>query len=152
MSEALSWDPLPESVETGPSFTVSNPTAFADANDLSIQRNDWPYGVFGGEVTYLTVWLKSRISTDPERGLMANEPKALAEEFVNRTFVERLNEEGLEAETRVLWFKNWTALQSVKGLEYIHVLVRNVPDKVVAQWTGEVIDVPWHAENLSRIS
>ena len=73
---------------------------------------------------------------------MTNESKALAEEFVNRTFVEILKEEGPGAEARVLWFKNWTALQSVKGLEHIHVLVRNVPDKVVAQWTGEVIGVP----------
>ena len=68
---------------------------------------------------------------------MNNESKALAEEFVYRTFGERLKEEGPGAEARVLWFKNWTALQSVKGSEHIHVLVRNVPDKVVAQWTGD---------------
>jgi len=53
---------------------------------------------------------------------MTGESKALAEEFVKKTFVERLRREGSGAGARVLLFKNWTALQSVRGLEYIHVL------------------------------
>ena len=35
-----------------------------------------------------------------------------------------------------MWFKNWTALQSVPGMEHVHVLVREVPDEIVAEWTG----------------
>ena len=41
-------------------------------------------------------------------------------------------------EEKVVWFKNWTALQSVPGMEHVHVLVREVPDHVVAEWTGGV--------------
>ena len=124
-------------METGPIFAVQNPTPFANANDLRIQRNDWPYGVFRADITHLIVWLKPRISTEPGTGLMTSQSKVLAENFVKNTFVERLKEEGPGAEARVLWFKNWTALQSVRGLEHIHVLVRNVSDVVIAQWVGE---------------
>lgn len=70
----------------------------------------------------MVVWLKVRLSTEPETGLMTGESKALAQEFVKKTFVERLRREGAGAGARVLLFKNWTALQSVRGLEYIHVL------------------------------
>ena len=34
-----------------------------------------------------------------------------------------------------MWFKNWKALQSVPGMEHVHVLVREVPDEIVAEWT-----------------
>lgn len=135
--QRLGWDPLPVSSATGPVFAVRDPTPFANPSDYRIQRNDWPYGVFGEGITHLIVWLKTRIATDPETGLMISESRALAERFVDQTFVERLKKDDPEAATRVLWFKNWTALQSVRGLEHIHVLVRNVSDKVLAEWLNE---------------
>lgn len=134
----LKWDPLPGSVETtGPVFAVQNPTPFADASDFLIQRNDWPYGAFSTDITHLIVWLKPRMAVEEETGLMTRESKVLAEDFVRRTFVERLKGEGPGAEERVLWFKNWTALQSVRGLEHIHVLVKDVSEEVVVEWVGE---------------
>ena len=51
----VGWDPLPDSGETGPVFAVQDPIPFANANVLSIQRNDWPYGAFDAEVTHLIV-------------------------------------------------------------------------------------------------
>lgn len=42
-----------------------------------------------------------------------------------------------DASERVLWCKNWTALQSVRSLEHVHVFVRNVPDEVIVEWTGD---------------
>ena len=132
----LRWDPLPESsAETGPVFAVQNSTPFANPSDYRILPNDWPYGAFSADITHLIVWLKPRIAIEPETGLMTSESKELTECFVKSTFVRRLKEEGdSRAEDRVLWFKNWSALQSVRGLEHIHVLVRNVSDEVVAQW------------------
>ncbi len=67
---------------------------------------------------------------------MTGESKAFAEEFVKKVFVEGLRKEGPGAEVRVLRFDSWTALQSVRGLENIHVLVRDVSDEVVAEPTG----------------
>ena len=42
-----------------------------------------------------------------------------------------------KAMARVLWCKNWTALQSVRTLEHIHVLVKDVPDEIIVEWTGD---------------
>jgi len=134
----LGWEPLSCVADaTGPVFAVQGSTPFADSNDYRIERNDWPYGILGAEITRLVVWLKVRMWTEPETGLMTGELKALAEGFVKKVFVERLRKEGPGAEARILWFKNWTALQSVRGLEYIYVLVRDFSDDVVDQWTGK---------------
>jgi hypothetical protein len=35
-----------------------------------------------------------------------------------------------------MWFKNWKSLQSVPGMEHVHVLVRDVPEDIIAEWTG----------------
>lgn len=76
---------------------------------------------------------------------MTPESRSIIRDFVERTFVERLRRDdgkdgdnGLEkAEDRVLWFKNWTKLQSVRALEHVHVLVRGVGEDVLEEWTGE---------------
>ncbi|KAL8672094.1 MAG: hypothetical protein Q9168_003426 [Polycauliona sp. 1 TL-2023] len=141
-------------------FDCRNPTTpFSSPNDFRILRNDWPYGSFGPEITHLIVWTKVRIATDAENGgLVTPEAKERIDAFVDETFVKRLAalEEGGEEDgggggpdaaaaaaaaddvgKRVLWFKNWGALQSVRGLEHIHVLVRDVPEAIVDEWTGE---------------
>ena len=75
---------------------------------------------------------------DSVTGEVTPESRALIEDFVARTFVARLALEKIpEPEDHVLWFKNPTALQSVRSLEQVHVLVRDVPDEVLAEWTGE---------------
>ena len=68
---------------------------------------------------------------------MTPESGQLIEGFVRKAFVGRLEQEGPEAGEKVLWFKNWGALQSVRGLEHIHVLVKDVPESIVDEWTGE---------------
>ena len=135
----LGWIPLAgSSAETDHLFAAQNPTPFADARDYRILRNDWSYGAFSTDITHPIVWLKPRIVVEPETGLMTKESKALAEDFVDKMFVETLRkDDGPGAKDRVLWFKNWTALQSVRGLEHIHVLVRDVSDEVITKWTGE---------------
>lgn len=81
----------------------------------------------------MVVWLKVRLSIEPDTGLMTGKSKAVAEKFANYIFVERLRKEGPGTEARVLSF----ILQSVRGLEHIHILVRDVSDEVVAGWTGK---------------
>ena len=85
------------------------------------------------------MWSKPRIPTHPETGLTTPASKHLIDAFVHSTFVKRLEQENLNTNVaeRVMWFKNWGALQSVRGLEHIHVLVRDVPEKMVEEWTGE---------------
>ena len=141
-AERLHWEPLATScAETGPVFEVEDLTPFRHPSDYRILLNDWPYGSFGTEITHLIVWSKSRIPTEADTGLVTPESRQLIDAFVEEVFVGRLARE--EAKTpaggRVLWFKNWGALQSVPGLEHIHVLVRDVAEEIIRGWTAEPV-------------
>ncbi|KAF3482765.1 uncharacterized protein GIQ15_02089 [Arthroderma uncinatum] len=129
---------------TDPQTQCENSTPFADPRDYKILRNDWPYGLTP-DITHLCVWIKNKIDAKPENGDVTEESRALIEGFVNRTFTARLKEFP-DADDKVQWFKNWTALQSVRSLEHIHVLVRDVPDDIIVEWTGE------EARDLSQAS
>lgn len=89
-------------------------------------------------IVHLVIWLRTPIPVGEGEGDMTDESKALIQKFVDRTFVARLAEEGFgDPASHVLWFKNWTALQSVRTLEHVHVLLRDVPEKLLYEWTGE---------------
>ena len=68
-----------------------------------------------------------------EQGHMTTESRELVEGFVNRVFRERVGDRGGE---KVMWFRNWTGLQSVRGLEHVHVLVKDVERGVLDEWVG----------------
>lgn len=132
----MRWEPLSSSsAAEGPKFAYKNAIPFADPRDYKILRNDWPYGVTS-DITHLVVWLKAPIPVEPETGDLTPRSRKLIEDFVRKTFVERLEGEG-RTEDMVQWFKNWTRLQSVRALEHVHVLVRDVPDKIIEELTGE---------------
>ncbi|KNG91721.1 hypothetical protein ANOM_000233 [Aspergillus nomiae NRRL 13137] len=126
--------------DSGAVFPFRNPIPFADPADYKILRNDWPYGVTP-DINHLVVWLRTPVPVKPENGDVTDESRALIEDFVHRTFVARLAQEGnltfSDPKENVLWFKNWTALQSVRSLEHMHVLVRGVPEHILQEWTGE---------------
>ncbi|EXJ54473.1 hypothetical protein A1O7_09813 [Cladophialophora yegresii CBS 114405] len=133
MKERLKWVPLPSS-KSGPKFEVRNPVPFADPADYKILVNDWPYGLAPG-IKHIIVWLKVRLGSEPTRGDMTPESRQQVEEFIQSKFMERVKDLPGEQE-KVIWFKNWTALQSVPGMEHVHVLVRDVPDEIIGEWTG----------------
>ncbi|KAI9681941.1 MAG: hypothetical protein M1822_007019 [Bathelium mastoideum] len=147
LQERLNWTPLPspEDVTTSgqaPTFEFKNPHPFADPDDYCILKNDWPYGLANG-IHHLVVWLKTPISVKPETGEITEAGRAIVEKWVDETFVQRLAQEGGldrsglsrdEALEKVLWFKNWTRLQSVRGLDHVHVLLRDIPDSLQAEW------------------
>ncbi|EEH35829.1 hypothetical protein PAAG_00152 [Paracoccidioides lutzii Pb01] len=131
--ERLHW-PLDPSKD--PTSQCRNPIPFADPSDFKILRNDWPYG-FTPDITHLVVWLKNSIPVNAENGDLTSESRALIDRFIRQSFVARLEKLFPDAEDRVMWFKNWTALQSVRSVEHVHVLVRDVPDEIIVEWTGE---------------
>ncbi|KAK8176955.1 hypothetical protein IWX90DRAFT_4030 [Phyllosticta citrichinensis] len=138
LAERLHWTPLPGDAEGAPPrFQVKNPTPFADPADYAILRNDWPYGLEAG-ITHLCVWLKTPTPIKPEDGDLTDEARALVEEFVTREFrraVGEVDEEGRGKKgEKVLWFKNWVALQSVRGVDHVHVLVRGAEEEVLRKW------------------
>jgi len=119
---------------TGPQFAFSNAVPFADPSDYKILVNDWPYGYEPG-IKHIIVWLKTRLETEPTKGDMTPRSRQQVENFIQKTFVERVKNLPGD-EDKVMWFKNWTALQSVPGIEHVHVFVRSVPDHIIEQWTG----------------
>lgn len=145
LSERLHWKTLSTSSGESTSFECNNTIPFTDSTDYKILLNDWPYG-FTPDVTHIIVWSKVRIPEQKPEGLLTPESVALVEGFVQRTFVESLNSFGSkqgvvgDSETRsdrVLWFRNWTGLQSVRGLEHVHVLVRDAPEDLLDRWVGD---------------
>lgn len=129
LTQRLLWEPLDD--ESGAiAFNVRNVVPFADSEDFTILRNDWPYGHEEG-IRHICVWLKQRLPVD-ERGALSEEGKRMVEEFVNDEFRVKAREE--EKDSRIIWFKNTTNLQSVRSLEHLHVLVRNVDDEILKQW------------------
>ena len=135
LQERLHWQPLAESTpETGPLFDVESRAPFGSSRDFLILYNDWPYGISPG-IVHLVVWLKTRIIVEGKEGYLTASSQGLIDEFVKRTFVERLRNEGASGDN-VMWFKNWVGLQSVRGVEHVHVLVRNAPQSVLEEWTS----------------
>ena len=80
----------------------------------------------------IVVWSKTPIATDNKIGDVTDESRKIIENFVERTFVARLDGDN----NRVIWFKNWVQLQSVRALEHVHVLVRNATKDDLDYWTG----------------
>ena len=99
--------------------------------------NDWPYGFEPG-ITHILVWSKTPIAVDDTRGDVTPESKTLIEQFVDQYFVQSLAAHGVsveEARSRVMWFKNWVSLQSVRGVDHVHILVKDAPDDLLERWT-----------------
>lgn len=135
----LHWVPSAQAGH-GSSFVYNSSIPFTDPADFKILFNDWPYG-FTPDISHLVVWSKTPISVKPETGEVTQESKALIEDFVDKTFVQRLAKEG-PAVDRVMWFKNWTRLQSLRAVEHFHVLVRDVKPSILSEWTnGDVRDL-----------
>jgi hypothetical protein len=109
-----------------------------DPSDYKILLNDWPYGWVPG-ITHIIVWLKHRLEIEPSKGDMTPKSRTQAQDFVQQTFADRIRDLPGDND-RVQWFRNWTALQSVPGLEHLHVLVRDIPREVIAEWTNGVGD------------
>jgi hypothetical protein len=94
--------------------------------------NDWPYGLAPG-IVHIVVWSRTPIPVDPTTGGdMTPESRSLVQAFIRRYFVDT---GGPGAERKVLWFKNWAAIQSVSTVEHVHVLVRDVDSETLARWT-----------------
>lgn len=136
---SINGTPGSNTVNSGPTIPYKNPRPFADPEDYRILRNDWPYGLSPG-ISHLVVWLRTPFEVKSEEGHLTDESRELIEEFVRKMFVDRLAEDVKrfpEPESHVLWFKNWVGLQSVRALEHVHILVRDVPEEILYEWSGE---------------
>ncbi|KAF4555735.1 Hypothetical protein D9617_2g056980 [Elsinoe fawcettii] len=135
IQERLHWTPV-NPADAIPSFMYYNSTPFADTRDYQILLNDWPYGLVDG-ITHIVVWTKALIDVDDVNGDVTPESRKLIEDFVDRTFSKRLDQVfgAGQGKERVLWFKNWVSLQSVRGVDHVHIMVRDAPKEVLDEWT-----------------
>ena len=39
-----------------------------------------------------------------------------------------------DSQERVMWFKNWIKLQSVRAVEHVHVLVKDAGEELLNEW------------------
>lgn len=129
IAERLRWTPLPCDERTL-QFAHESSIPFQDPKDYAVLLNDWPYGVDHG-ISHLIAWTKVPIPVSAESGDLTEESRRLVYDFVERYFVRHL-EGGWD---RVLWFKNWSSLQSVRGVDYVHILVRGASSAVLEKWT-----------------
>ncbi|KAF7536070.1 hypothetical protein G7054_g4826 [Neopestalotiopsis clavispora] len=117
-----------------PPFTPKSNIPFEDPSDYQVLLNDWPYGLTS-DITHIVVWSRTPIKTDAQTGDMTPESRSTIQDFVQRFFIDRLGPGG---EDRVLWFKNWVALQSVPALEHIHLMVKDVGQDILDEWTRKI--------------
>ncbi|KAI0128406.1 hypothetical protein BJ170DRAFT_594258 [Xylariales sp. AK1849] len=117
-----------------PPFTPVSEIPFKAPSDYRVLMNDWPYGLTP-DITHIVVWSRTMIETDSQTGDMTPESRQTVEAFVKRFFVDKLGPDGAD---RVLWFKNWVALQSVRSMEHIHIMVKDAGRDVLDEWTKEL--------------
>ena len=65
--------------------------------------------------------------------------RAQIQAFVKRQFVEPMKDihEDEYSNESVLWFKNWSALQSVGAVEHFHCLVKGANESLLQLWLRE---------------
>jgi hypothetical protein len=145
--ERLGWGPLagctaPAS-STAPSSGLAprEETLLADPSDYKLLWNDWPYGSIAPGIVHLVLWSKVPFEADRVTGILDSPSQAIVKDFIEREIVQRLvRTEGVSADdarSRILWFKNGESLQSIRALEHIHILLKDAPQTVLVELTGD---------------
>lgn len=116
------------------SVTPSAYQPFSDPSDYKILRNDWPYGI-DTDITHLVVWTKFKFEVDPITDDLTATARSTIEDFIIRAFCDS-RAGGLDR-SEVIWFKNWTSLKSVDGLEHFHVLLHQANEDFINRTTQD---------------
>lgn len=136
--EELRW--VPESTpittpadEVIPLIKCADIRPFANVKDTTILPNSFPYYLEDG-VVHLCVWVRSPLPPDPlsEVGDISAYNRHLVDRYIKQTFTKQLD----LSEDRILWFKNWAALQSVRALPHIHVILDHPDASMVKSLLG----------------
>lgn len=101
-------------------ITYKDPRPFANTEDVYISMNEFPYFI-KEKTLHLLIWVKFPMPPDPtsEIGDIDDNTKAVIDKYIRRNFIEILGIPG----DKLLWWKNYTVVQSIKTIPHIHVLV-----------------------------
>lgn len=122
---ALHW--LPETTDhsiSGPEAVsrihCQDPRSFCNPNDVTITVNDFPYFI-KERTLHLLVWVKFPMLPDPTSviGDISTATKAIIQKYIDLTFHDYLK----VPENDLIWWKNYTIIQSIKTIPHIHVLI-----------------------------
>ncbi|KKA26115.1 hypothetical protein TD95_004701 [Thielaviopsis punctulata] len=102
---------------------------FEEPADYKIIFNDWPYGI-DSRIVHLVVWTKFELMEDPETGRLTEKAWKEIDDFVGQTFRSHVPAEN------VIWFKNWSAIKSVKALEHLHVMMLDPDPAFISKITN----------------
>lgn len=123
---SLNW--LPEDFDPYTPSSVAiedikciDPRPFANEEDTKIIWNDFPY-FYAEPVAHVCVWVKFPMEADPKSSIgdINLEMKRVIERYVVDTFCLGLK----ISRSDVIWWKNYTAIQSIRALPHVHVAVR----------------------------
>ncbi|KAF3990814.1 hypothetical protein FT663_00639 [Candidozyma haemuli var. vulneris] len=136
VTSTLGWrrlDELDGVKDNNITVDASGDALFTNPDDLKIVRNDFPY-YFEDDVTHLCVWTKRRIESDPnsKMGDLSQASRDIIEQYVDQTIVKHL---GIPRENLV-WFRNWDALQSVKEISHVHIVIKGMTQEQLGQILG----------------
>lgn len=102
---------------------------FSNTDDFKILFNDWPYGI-DPSIAHIVVWTKFDLEDDPATDDLTPAARQQIDNFVNRTFRDRMSTDD------VIWFKNWRSLKSVHAVEHFHVMLNNPTKAYLHEITG----------------
>ncbi|KAL8635781.1 MAG: hypothetical protein Q9228_006764 [Teloschistes exilis] len=139
VKERLNWSDL-KPTDAAP-FTDPHTT------DIKILYNDWPYGI-DERIVHLVVWTKFDLPDDPSTKELASDMRAQIDDYVDKTFCQAVPKENVSFKTamllpssrrltssKVIWFKNWTALKSIHSVEHFHVMLFDPDPNLIEEVT-----------------
>ncbi|KAI5952995.1 hypothetical protein CANMA_005020 [Candida margitis] len=141
LKDELQWKQSDIRCQTSPAtkslpreYSISQPQdlIFYSDDDIKIIYNKFPY-YFKDSVIHLCVWSKLIIPDDinsPE-GDISPLTKRIIERYLKKTFIDK----GV-SKNNLVWFRNWTSLQSVRSVSHIHVLLHDVDDGLIQKLLG----------------
>ncbi|CCG22519.1 hypothetical protein CORT_0B08140 [Candida orthopsilosis Co 90-125] len=122
------------STPSPPEYTISQPQdlIFYNDNDIKIIFNKFPY-YFENSVVHLCIWSKLTIPNDVNSSVGDISPltKRIIERYLQKTFIDK----GIPKENLV-WFRNWSSLQSIRSVSHIHVLLRSADEHFIRKIIG----------------
>ncbi|CAD1810017.1 N-acetylglucosamine-induced protein 1 [Candida parapsilosis] len=137
LNEELEWkqdDIRSQTILKSQEYSTSQPQDLILYNDddVKIIYNKFPY-YFEDSVVHLCIWSKLTIPNDVNSPVGDISPltKRIIERYLQKTFIEK----GVSPDD-ILWFRNWSSLQSVKSVSHIHVLLHDVDGGLLHKLLG----------------
>ena len=138
LKDELQWKPNDirhqSSTPSPPEYSTSQPQdlIFYNPDDIKIIYNKFPY-YFEDSVVHLCIWSKLTIPNDVNSTVGDISPltKQIIERYLQKTFIDK----GISKQDLV-WFRNWSSLQSIRSVSHIHVLLHNVDNSFITKLIG----------------